>query len=243
MGLEDVVKPHLLYLARGSFASLFAPPVPGLAAPETAPADLTPWEFRVIYDDLLKRAAEKLVAFAPTHLVVDFIEERFDLLVGTGTAATYSWELHRAGLRDQPPLDTFTHLSRHAPEAFDLWRSGLEAFVRFLRETLPNTRLIFHDARWALDYMEDGQRRPFDPDRVIWPGIPANIDDHNQLLERYSQAMRQAAPNAFYVRAPADLTLGDAAHRWGLSPFHYGEAYYRYVWRRLGELGVEFSPA
>jgi len=239
-GFEDDARPDLLYVARTSFASLFAPPVPGVVQPETPPADLTPWEARIVYDDLLKRAADRVADYAPTHLIIDLIEERFELLRSEATVATFSWELHRSGLRDSPPIAPLRQVSRHSDEAFELWRPGVEAFTTFLKARLPQTRVIFHDARWASHYLdEDGDRQPFDPDRMLWPGIPARIDDHNRVLARYAKTLRAALPAAFYVRAPGELLIGDAKHRWGLSPFHYAEPYYRYVWSRFQTLGCD----
>jgi hypothetical protein len=64
-----------------------------------------------------------------------------------------------------------------------------------------------------------------------------NIHDQNRLLAIYAREVRRVLPQAFLVRAPAELAVGDVGHRWGLSPFHYAQPYYRYVWARFQELG------
>ena len=50
--------------------------------------------------------------------------------------------------------------------------------------------------------------------------------------------MLAALPQAVRVAAPTALQLADSRHRWGLSPFHYVEDYYRDIWRQLQALGV-----
>jgi len=237
-GFEDDDRRDLLYVARTSFASLGAPPADGFVPPETPAGDLTAWEQRMVADDILKRSFDRLADYVPTHLILDFIDERFDLLSDGRSVANYSWELHRSGLRHAPPLAGFRQVSRHSEEAGGLWRRGLEVFADFARRRLPGVRLIFHDARWARDYRDAaGAVRPLDPDRVLWEGLPANIGDHNRVLDRYARAVREVLPAAFHVRAPAPAQLADEGHRWGLSPFHYVEAYYRYAWDRFVELG------
>ncbi|WP_297693299.1 DUF6270 domain-containing protein [Phenylobacterium sp.] len=237
-GFEDDARADLLYVSRTGIASLVAQPVTGLDLPEEPPGDLTRWEYRMVCDDLLKRGLENLADYQPTHLIIDFIDERFDLLRRGKIVATLSWELHRAGLDTASALARLSPLRRTDDRAFDLWRAGLADFARFLGARLPETRLIFHDARWALEHLDEGGgRAPFDPDRVLWPGLPVNIHDQNRLLAIYAQEVRRVLPQAFLVRAPAELAVGDVGHRWGLSPFHYAQPYYRYVWARFQELG------
>ena len=51
----------------------------------------------MVADDILKRGLGKLAAYRPTHLILDFIDERFNLLRRGATVINHSWELHRAG--------------------------------------------------------------------------------------------------------------------------------------------------
>jgi hypothetical protein len=236
-GFPDDARKDLLYLARTSFASLFAEPYVGFEAPDQPPPELTAWEVRMVADDVLKRGVGKLLEYRPTHLIVDHIDERFNLLRKNGAVVTHSWELHLTGL-DEGPLKGLERIWRASDEATRLWRTGLDALAAFLKANLPDTRIIFHDARWALEYLDpQGARQAFAPDRELWPGIPANIAEHNRLLADYAAYLRAKLPQAFHVRAPAEIAVGDERHRWGLSPFHYTEAYYRYVWSRFQELG------
>ena len=89
----------VLALCRTSLASLFAEPCRGLAPPpRPLPHGISPWEVRMVGHDLGKTGPANLVAFQPTHLILDLIDERFDLLRCGEQVATLSWEAHLLGL-------------------------------------------------------------------------------------------------------------------------------------------------
>jgi hypothetical protein len=69
-------------------------------------------------------------------------------------------------------------------------------------------------------------------------GRPASRARHNALLRRYQAAFRDQLPQAAPVAARDAVRVADPDHRWGLSPFHYVEDYYRDIWRQLQALGV-----
>lgn len=236
-GFTEQARETLCFVGRNSIASLFARSGPAFEAPATPHPELSPWELRMVQYDLEKKSVDMLAAFRPTHLIIDLIDERFDLLTKGDVVLTHSWELQLTGMAEGS-LKGLKRVSRPTDEARALWRAGVDALAAFVRESLPQTRVILHDARWALEYLDrTGERRPFDIDGWIFPGVPANIHQHNAILADSIAYLRQAFPAAFLVRAPPELVVGDEAHRWGPSPFHYTDAYYRHVWARLRELG------
>jgi hypothetical protein len=104
--------------------------------------------------------------------------------------------------------------------------------------------VIFHDARWSLSYRDEaGGLSAFDPDRVLWAGLAANIHRHNQNLDAFAGHVAQALPRAVRLKVPDELAIADAGHQWGLSPFHYAKEYYGWLWDRLAELGVTPRPS
>ena len=68
------------------------------------PGGLRPQPHRALVADLTKTALADLVAFRPTHLIFDFIDERLDLLSVGATLVTRSWELEASGYLAQPAL-------------------------------------------------------------------------------------------------------------------------------------------
>ena len=103
---------------------------------------------------------------------------------------------------------------------------------------LSDAVMILHEAQWAREYLDEtGARRAFG-EVEIFTGKPAAIADYNTILARHQAAFAAAVPQATRISAPSELRLADVHHRWGLSPFHYVEDYYREVWRQFQALGV-----
>jgi hypothetical protein len=226
------------YISRTSLPSLFARPVKGFEPSPDPPNGLKRHQHRAIVDDLTKRTLPALVAFRPTHLIFDFIDERFDLLAAAdGALAAHSWELEVSGYLAQPVLRHAARIPRLSDACDSLWMDALVELTAFLQATpLREAAVILHRSRWAERWRDaDGAVHAFE-DVEIWTDRPADIGQHNALLERYQAAFKAATPHA--VEIGGSERLADATHRWGLSPFHYTEEYYHEVWAQLRALGI-----
>ena len=230
----------LLYISRTSLPSLFAQPLAGVEIAADPPGPLNAFPHRAMVADLTKQALAALIAHAPTHIIFDFIDERLDLLSVGGTIVTHSWELEVSGYLSQPAFANARTIPKTSQNSDLLWRRAAVEMAAFIQSTpLRDARLIMHRSRWARDYLDpDGARREFDEEVEIFEGKPAAISAHNALLCRYETVFRATTPGLAEVAAPDELQLADAGHRWGLSPFHYVEDYYRDVWRQLQALGI-----
>lgn len=232
----------LLYVSRTSLPSLFARAAPEFAPKAPAPNGLTRYQHGAVLSDVQKTALAALIAHRPTHIIVDFIDERFDLLSNGTSLITHSWELETTGYLDQPPLSGWRRIPRLSEACTALWVAAAGELTAFLRETpLREATLILHRAQWATRY-RDGARaaRAFEDNVQIWEGRPTRIADHNRLLHTYETAFLELNPDAVLVASP-EHRIADAGHRWGLSPFHYGEAYYEDIWRQLEACGITLA--
>lgn len=230
---------NVLYVSRTSLPSLFSPPVAGFRPAARPPEPLRNHQHKALVADLTKTALARLVAFRPTHLIFDFIDERFDLLSVGGALATRSWELEASGYLAQRALKRARRIARLSPACEQLWLDGAAEFAAFIRATpLRHAQLILHSARWATESRgKDGALRPV-ADVEVLPGEPADVARQNALLTRYEAAFTELMPPMNRVEAPSER-IADEAHQWGLSPFHYVPAYYRAIWSQLEALGVE----
>ena len=239
--LRDQAPADLLYVSRTSLPSLFAAPVEDFAAQEDPPDRLTRYQHRALTDDLTKQGLKRLVAHRPTHLIFDFIDERFDLLaLAGGAVVTRSWELEASGYLDHPALAGARPAARLGEACHRLWEAALAELALLLRTSvLSEARLILHSAQWAERWRDvDGTETAFGAELEILPGRPADLEAHNALLRRYEDAFRRAVPQAETICAAPDHVVADAGHRWGLSPFHYVPQYYEDIWRALQARGV-----
>lgn len=229
---------HLHYISRTSLPSLFANPVENFRPAAKPPGGLKPQPHRALVADLAKTALAGLVAFAPTHVIFDFIDERFDLLATDASLITHSWELETSGYLKQPALRGARRVPRLSAAAERLWLEAAGELAALIRATpLRDARLILHEARWARDHRgRDGADVALKGVEIL-PGSPADIDDQNALLARYEAAFTGLVPGMARVEAP-EHRRADNGHEWGLSPFHYERAYYAEISRQLADLGV-----
>ncbi len=227
----------LLYICRTSLPSLFAPPVAGFRPARTPPGDLKPMPHRAVVADLTKTAIAELVAFRPTHLIFDFIDERFDLVSAGDALATRSWELETSGYLSQRAFRGARDVPRLSPACDRLWREAAGQMAALIRATpLKDATLILHAAQWADVRRSAAGDRPLEGVEIL-PGRPTDPAAHNALLRRYEDQFRALAPPLAIVEAPG-LRVADPDHPWGLSPFHYTPDYYAEIWRQLTALGV-----
>ncbi|WP_374469836.1 DUF6270 domain-containing protein [Phenylobacterium sp.] len=237
-GLED-----LLYISRTSFPSLVSEPVQGFEPAPAPPEPLRQHQHRALLDDVLKTALARLVAFRPTHLIFDFIDERFDLLAARGALVTRSWELEVSGYLSQPAFERARRIPRLSAACEQMWFEAVGEFAALVRATpLSTARLILHSARWAgVRRDAEGVERPV-PGVEILAGDWGELSVHNALLARYEAAFRAVMPPISTVAAPAQR-IADETHQWGYSPFHYVPDYYAEIWRQLHGLGVSALAA
>jgi hypothetical protein len=234
-GAEDLV-----YVSRTSLPSLFSPPVAGFR-PERS--GLTPHQHSALLADLRKTALVRLIAFEPSHVVFDFIDERFDLLDVNGALVSETWELTQSGYGDRTPLRRAHRIPRLSMAAERLWRRGAEEMAAFIRATpLRNAVLVLHVSRWATDWRDAaGRIRPLSGAEIL-AGRPANIAEHNTLLADYEKTFLAVMPPVVRVDAGA-FRIADAGHQWGLSPFHFVPEYYAEIWRQFEAIGIARAPS
>jgi hypothetical protein len=232
---------ELMYVSRTSLPSLFAAPAAGFRPAAKPPGGLKPQPHRALVADLTKTALAELVAFRPTHLIFDFIDERFDLLSVGASLATHSWELQASGYLKQPALRGARSIPRLSDAAERLWLEAAGELAALVRATpLAGAQLILHSARWAERRRVGGGRTARLEGVEILPGQGADIAQHNALLARYEAAFTALMPPMARIEAPGQR-LADDAHQWGLSPFHYVDDYYAEIWRQLDALEVRVA--
>jgi hypothetical protein len=242
---RDRNPPELLYISRTSLATLASPPV---ATPtlDAAPPGLTAFEHRAVVWDLHKRALPALIDYRPTHVIFDFIDERYDLLAVGDARANHTWELQTSGYLIQPPLDGARTIPRTSDEYEALWREGVAWLLEALRRepALRDAQLVLHRSQWAKTYRDlDGTLRDFPPVAHLLEGRDVEIAMQNAQLDRSQRLFVEAVEDLKVVAAEPELQVASAAHRWGLSPFHFIPQYYERVREQLAPLGVGFEPA
>jgi hypothetical protein len=188
-----------------------------------AALDRIPSEFRrrMVANDFSKSllvAAEKFES--ADIILIDLIDERFDLVrLPSGQVITHSSELTESGLLKDPCVAGF-EVIKHGSEAHrTLWLQGMKQFFDLLRAHDKLDCVLVNKVFWSSRFEKQTDTQ--------FPIARATIDKANQELVWMYEVLRgELKEEQFLDFSPALLT-SDESHRWGASPFHYCEQYYK----------------
>lgn len=193
-----------LYSARCSFASLFSrSPFRDKFSDKLA----SPFQQRTLRMDIEKRAVSILSGLTPDVILVDLIDERFDLVQAeNGGRCTYSNELKKAGFRFGSNL----RISADSELFFELWSDGWRRFVENLDRRGMRKKVVVNKSYYC-ESTESGAT--FDAELVR----KANIK-----LQRMYDVQRKYLGCFQFLEYPNSRTCPDD-HRWGPQPFHFDD--------------------
>jgi hypothetical protein len=234
---EDPLLRHTLghYAARSSVVSVVAPP---MEIDEERVALPSPWQRRCVLADVRKSFFAALAETGATWLVIDLIDERFDLLRTERSFVTRSSAYRAAGLEESPPWEV-RPVSRMSEAGRRLFEEAAVRFAQRVAEVVPPERVIVHRALWCTRYRAAGDVRTFSAERL-------NVcTRHNAMLEHGYDALERAfGGRAAVIGVDLERHLADADHKWQLEPYHYDADYHREQVGRVHELlGVRLAPA
>ena len=247
------------YQARTSFVSLVSPP---LEPPEPLLAAIaSPFEQRATRDDFQRNFWSRLAASQPDLLLLDMVDERFDLMAAGETPryATLNdqistWDQQQrtrarrrllARLRrrfakvagdglQRVGLQRFglRRLRRLSLEVNQLWQGAAAGFAERLRAEHPRLRVALHLAPLS-DTFADGDRADPRDAAAWWERKPEHLGALRNLLGSYGQRLRQLFPEAPVLQVAPELHRMARRHPWGEAPWHYTTDYYRELVRQI----------
>jgi hypothetical protein len=184
---------------------------------------------RAIEPDFKKTFFADLEAMRCDILVVDFVDERWDLLRIGDSFVTLSADLMNSAV-ERLFRRGFRRVARHDPEIQMLWRDACARFAATIRERLPNVRIVLHRVSGADRYHDGRKVRALAP---FADGIP--LGQIRAVVEDCYSCFRSHGRDLYELDLPPTY-LADPCHRWGISPFHYEERYYRDAAAKLSSL-------
>jgi hypothetical protein len=204
------------YGARSSLISAVAPPVP------IAPARVkisSEWQRRCVLADFRKTFFASLEQTRPDWLVIDLIDERFDVLCTSGSFVTRSSAFQAAGLDDATDLG-LQPIRRMSPEGRRLFGEAAPAFAARVLELVPRERIVLHRALWCTRFARDGEVHEFPEERRQLSEL------QNAMLRDGYDAIEEALGGVgATIEVDPERHLADAHHRWELEPYHYEPGY------------------
>jgi hypothetical protein len=214
---DQALRPALgHYGARSSVISAVAAPVALDSARVVISSD---WQRRCVLADFHKTFFASLEQARPDWLVIDLIDERFDLLCTSGSFVTRSSAFQAAGLDDASDLG-LQPIRRMSPDGRALFADAAPAFAARVLELVPRERIVLHRALWCTRFTREGIALDFPEERRQLSEL------QNAMLHHGYEALEDAFGG---VGATIDVDparhLADAHHRWELEPYHYEPAY------------------
>jgi hypothetical protein len=204
---------HIHYFARTSLISLNTEPF-NVDVNEIDGVNL--FQKRLIASEL-NRDFYKYIAtrdLSETYLIIDFLDERLDLMSSESRYLTLSQEYENSSLSSKIkgkkiPRKKIDH---------EFWKQNCRQFVDRIRQAFPPERIILHKAFWTENYAEGQEQKKF-----------YNIDEiraHNALLKIYYSIFRELYTESMVIDLSDRGFLADKNHRWGFSPVHFSPDYY-----------------
>ncbi len=205
---------HLIaYVARQSLISLGAPAAGVADRLQTLPSA---FQDRMVRGDVRGDALAVLgrVADRTDVLLVDLVDERSGVVEVGGGFVTRLTELWAAG--GARATAGGRHLRFGTDEHFALWTAGLDRLLTGLDELGLRERVLALRTPWAA--------RTSDGDALDVPAWMTPPETANRLYQRYFEALQAAGLDLLTL--PDELAHTPRDHRWGPSPFHYGDEAY-----------------
>jgi hypothetical protein len=206
------------YFARTSIVSLVSNPYQFSEGDIDLESD---FQKRMVVRDMNKSFWER--ARTPDYdlLLVDFIDERTNLLRFDGSIICKSPELVTSGYLEKHGSE-YEEISR-LKYGVDQWSRDCDVFVGKIAPIIPPTRIVVIKAFWASKYLNDeGKVVPFDEGTKFDQSF---IKGFNDLLSKYYKIFIKKNRGVNVIELPPPIA--DVNHIWGLSPFHYSDVWYQ----------------
>lgn len=154
------------------------------------------------------------------RIVIDLIDERFNLGVVDGRLITASSEFYLTKIRTNEIIDSFSE------EWYQLWCQGTELLLDCLLQKGRLGDVLINRVYWA-HMQEDGDI--VDPNKFS----PQLISRYNYKMQRMYGFLEGYLEKEQFIQFDESILRADSGHKWGLAPFHYCSAYYAELVHRL----------
>lgn len=216
----------LAYHARSSWVSQAA--VPG-EQPVSTPGGSGFGE-RMVREDLCKSVLSELASKRPELVVIDLIDERFDLVSVGGAYYSMNDYYERLGLESAMRAASTDVLAFRDDARDEAFAEAVSHLVPQWLEALPDTRFVLHLAWYTA--------RSADLAQPFYASAPTAVAWCNRRLAHHYRCLIEAFGGQLHV-VEADLErhlVADPGHKWGLAHYHYVPEYYERILSQILEV-------
>ncbi|WP_440464611.1 DUF6270 domain-containing protein [Psychrobacter sp. ASPA161_6] len=146
-------------------------------------------------------------------LLIDFLVDRLHLAEIDGKLVTRSVEFLRSGIKPDRVINTFSE------QYFKLWKEGVNNLFNAVSNTVGLEAVRINKVYWT-NVATNSQ------DSIVlnekW-----DIEKNNAKLAAMYEHVEKILPSSSIIEIDKELLIADSDHKWGLSPFHFTDDYYR----------------
>lgn len=188
----------------------------------------------MVEEDISSRFLKKIESFRQDFLIIDLIDERFDVLYlpKYDSFITLSSELLNSGFEPQK----FGRIIKSGSETHRfLWQRSWEQFINVAKEINVLSNILINKVFWGKKL-------------ITGENIPGTSEKYTDMNNEYLQWMYSVIENDIppdnIIETPKEYLVSDLNHQWGAAPFHYSDAYYLRVLENLNQRNCKkiYSP-
>lgn len=197
------------YVARSPIVSAMSEPIRSLPTGMDISKNASAFQRRMVTWDVQKVFPALLAESKHDTVIIDLIDERLRVLeLGANQFLTYSPEAAKSGVT----LRAGKVHNLMDNDFLPLWDSAAKRLISLLRPE----RVIINKVFWA---SQDQDGNELD--------TKFNVHVNNQVL-RHMYTVLEDGLGCRVVEYPDEVTRANSEHRWGLSPFHFIDAFYHH---------------
>ncbi|MFC3073660.1 DUF6270 domain-containing protein [Shinella pollutisoli] len=182
----------------------------------------SPFQRRIVRADMEKALWDMIRGNAFDLLLMDFIDDRFNLLLDKdGSIHTLSNE-YASGLRKvEGDWDRERVIPSYSNQKWELWKQGWAKLLDVMSDTGNIGKLVVNQV-WYASRDSSGN---------VLPKAPFEVEN-GYLRKQYDHILETRPDVRFLTYEPVTL-VADTEHKWGISPFHYVPALYEATIRQI----------
>lgn len=173
---------------------------------------------RMVESDLNKDLYQVIKNSNYDILLLDFIDERFDLWISPkGAVCTISNELLTSGCT--PPKNEV--IKSGSEQWFSYWESGWITLLDLLNKTGNIHKLLINEVYWSKSTANGSDYLP------TYSSV--GIDAANVTLKKIYDRIKRDISHSQLIMFESNDLIGSDSHKWGKSPFHYQDFLYKKI--------------
>ncbi|WP_193068003.1 DUF6270 domain-containing protein, partial [Halomonas sp. 3D7M] len=199
------------YYARSSLGSISSPSFVDGSILENI---TSPFQKRMVRYDMDKSIISAVERNGFDVLVIDLIDERFNLVQCGSGLATLSTE-HARGLKGKKPKGL---VNAYSEKKMQLWKRGVDRLASAIGKGLGFDRVVLNKVYWTNHLDSEGGRK-------IEKVSDEQVSRANGFLQEMYTYLEEKMPGVNNIEYGEGELVADENHKWGVSAFHYGERY------------------